>query len=184
MKIKHNYLISVVLAFTVFSCENSDDVTNEEKTSRTGTVNAIGEISNLNNELMLKLVNGVRASGCECRDKEGNITKMPPASPLEWNDKLTLAAKKHSEDMALNNYFSHDNLKNETVGDRVTLVGYKWSAAAENIARGQKTEKEVFDGWLNSYGHCKNIINSTVKEMGVARSAGDTPYWTQVFASK
>ncbi len=43
-----------------------------------------------------------------------------------------------------------------------------------------ETEKKVIEGWLNSSGHCKNIMNGSVTEMGIATS-GD--YWTQVFAS-
>jgi uncharacterized protein YkwD len=39
----------------------------------------------------------------------------------------------------------------------------------------------VIAGWLNSEDHCKNIMSSLFKEMGVAR-AGD--YWSQEFGSR
>ena len=44
------------------------------------------------------------------------------------------------------------------------------------------------DGWLDSPGHCANIMNPAFTEMGAAyrgRSARDenrTAYWTQEFA--
>lgn len=36
---------------------------------------------------------------------------------------------------------------------------------------------------MDSYGHRKNIISTSVKEMSVARS-GDNFYWTQLFGTK
>ncbi|MBL7110644.1 MAG: hypothetical protein ISS19_01735 [Bacteroidales bacterium] len=41
------------------------------------------------------------------------------------------------------------------------------------------TEKAVIEAWLDSPGHCKNIMNDKVTELGVATSGA---YWTQVFA--
>jgi uncharacterized protein YkwD len=51
----------------------------------------------------------------------------------------------------------------------------------ENISNGYKTEQSVIEGWIKSAGHCRNIMNPNVKEMGVARE-GD--YWTQVFGTR
>jgi uncharacterized protein YkwD len=58
------------------------------------------------------------------------------------------------------------------------ITGFSYG---ENIAFGQRSEREVMQGWLSSPGHCKNIMSKTFKEMGVSR-VGD--YWTQVFATK
>lgn len=45
---------------------------------------------------------------------------------------------------------------------------------------GQQNEEEVMKSWLKSPGHCANIMNPDVTEVGVARSG---TYWTQLFAA-
>ncbi|RYG08458.1 MAG: CAP domain-containing protein [Chitinophagaceae bacterium] len=132
--------------------------------------------TNLNNDLLLKLVNDKRATGCNC-----GITIMPSVAPLTWNNLLAAAALAHSKDMNTNNYFSHTSLDGRSAGDRITVVGYKWSAYGENIASGQTSEQAVFDAWITSEGHCKNIMNANFKEMAVAR---DGKYWTQEFGKQ
>ena len=37
----------------------------------------------------------------------------------------------------------------------------------ENIAMGQRTPREVVDGWMNSPGHRANILSSSFAEIGV-----------------
>jgi len=51
----------------------------------------------------------------------------------------------------------------------------------ENIAFGQTTEAQVFNDWIASESHCKNIMTASFKEMGAARADN---YWTQVFGAK
>jgi uncharacterized protein YkwD len=106
---------------------------------------------------------------------------MPAVAPVTWNNVLENVALLHSTDMNKNNYFSHTGLDGSTPGDRITRAGYNWRAYGENIAKGYTSEQAVMTGWLQSEGHCKNIMSSNVKEMGVGR---DGNYWTQVFASK
>ena len=132
--------------------------------------------TNINNTLMLKLVNDKRATGCNC-----GITAMPPVPSLTWNNLLAAAASAHSKDMATNNFFAHESSTGKTTADRLNLVGYKSVAFAENIASGQIDEQVVMDAWLASEGHCKNIMNVNVKEIGVAREG---KYWTQVFGAR
>lgn len=125
---------------------------------------------------LLDLVNAKRASGCNC----GTET-MPPVPALTWNNRLATAALKHSQDMNAKNYFAHDSKDGRDPGDRITAEGYTWMAYGENIAKGQTTEQEVFDAWMNSPGHCKNIMGANFKEMGLGRAAN---YWTQDFGKK
>lgn len=130
----------------------------------------------LNKKLLLQLVNKVRQQGCKCGD-----TFYPAATPLSWNTQLEQAARVHSNDMYVNNYFSHASKDGAKAGNRIDRAGYKWKTYGENIAFGYNKESEVVKGWLRSPGHCKNIMSKSFKEMGVAR-VGD--YWTQVFATK
>ena len=84
------------------------------------------------------------------------------------------------------NFFSHTGSDGLTVGDRVVNGGYDWSAVGENIAAGQQTIDIVMAAWLDSPGHCANIMDSAYTEFGAASysvNGSDYPiYWTQVFA--
>ncbi|MET7418496.1 CAP domain-containing protein [Dactylosporangium sp. NPDC005555] len=104
--------------------------------------------------------------------------------PLAYNAKLTTAARKHSQDMATNDYFSHDSQDGTGFATRITNAGYKWSGAAENIAKGQRTPADVMNAWMNSSGHRANILNCGLKDLGVGLAyQGKTPIWTQDFGS-
>jgi uncharacterized protein YkwD len=84
--------------------------------------------------------------------------------------------------MAQNNYFSHDSLDGKTFAQRLTDAGYNYSAAGENIAAGDLTVEQVVNHWLNSPGHCVNMMNPTYRDIGVAcassTSASYGSYWT------
>lgn len=110
---------------------------------------------------------------------------------LTFEHRLATAAEKHSQDMALQDYFSHQQPNGGTPGDRITATGYQWSSYAENIAAGMSTPEAVVAGWMNSPGHRGNILKPNLKEIGVGYYflADDTGkvnyhhYWTQVFAT-
>ncbi|MBS1529622.1 MAG: CAP domain-containing protein [Bacteroidetes bacterium] len=129
----------------------------------------------------LDRINEARHKGCNCGD-----VYMPPAPPLVWNDDLEKAAIDHAQDMYYRNYFSHTSKDGRTMSDRVinagyTFKGYKTFTVGENIAEGQMTIDEVMDGWLKSPGHCKNLMNPSFKEVGVAQF---NQYWVQDFGGR
>jgi uncharacterized protein YkwD len=84
------------------------------------------------------------------------------------------------------NFFSHTGSDGLTVGDRVRNAGYDWSAVGENIAAGQQTINTVMMVWLESPGHCANIMRPIYTEFGAASysvyGSDYSIYWTQVFA--
>ncbi len=110
-------------------------------------------------------------------------------APLTLNSKLSEAAQTHSQNMATQDFFSHTGKDGSSAGDRVSKTGYDWRTVAENIAAGQSTPSEVVNSWINSPGHRLNILNTTIKEIGVgyfflAEDTGTTnynAYWTQNF---
>ena len=124
-------------------------------------------------------INQVRPSGAN----SGVDGVFGAAAPLTWNDKLTVAAEGHSQDMAAKDYFSHTSADGRTLADRVNATGYAWSSLGENIAAGYPGVKSVMDGWIASPGHCANLMNAGFAEVGVVcvpGVAGDTfpTYWT------
>ena len=102
---------------------------------------------------------------------------------LRWNAALTTAASAHSADMAALNYFSHTSADGRTLGTRATAAGYAWSRLGENIAAGYAGVDSVMKGWVDSDGHCANLMSANFTEVGVACVPG-TPtsnyntYWT------
>jgi len=81
------------------------------------------------------------------------------------------------------NYFSHQSPTYGSPFDMMKSFGLRFSAAAENIAYGQRTAKEVVNAWMNSPGHRANILSRSYTETGVgaAKKANGTLYWTQMF---
>lgn len=117
--------------------------------------------SSFDSKKIEKLINQYRKEGREC-----GSTFYPKVEPVKWNKKLAKAAEKHSKDMEKNNFFNHNSSDGKTAGDRIKAEGYPWATYAENIARGYTTEDSLIEGWLNSEGHCKNIMKAEVREMG------------------
>ena len=70
--------------------------------------------------------------------------------------------------MVTNNFFDHGGSNGSTLGSRVAATGYVASALGENIAAGYGTVTNVMTGWMNSPGHCANIMNPAFTQIGVA----------------
>ncbi|MCC2974288.1 CAP domain-containing protein [Massilia sp. IC2-476] len=126
-------------------------------------------------------VNAARASARTCGSEH-----FAPAPPVIWNPRLGEAALAHSRDMATRRYFSHRAKDGSQPADRAARAGYAWQRVGENIAFGQSSPEEAVAGWLDSPGHCANIMNPSFTEMGaaygiVAEKRSGVVYWTQVF---
>ncbi len=128
----------------------------------------------INIQLVVEETNKYRSMGTRCGNQY-----FPPVEPVVWNTQLAEAAQLHSDDMSENQFFDHTGTGGSTLASRVDKVGYRFRTIGENIAMGEtQTEVIVVEGWMNSPGHCRNIMNGSFTEMGVARSG---IYWTQVF---
>ena len=129
----------------------------------------------------LQLVNDVRARGTRC----GGRT-FAPAPPLSLSGPLGSVALGHAADMAEHSYFEHQDLSGQSPADRVRAVGYREKLVGENIAYGPESVDEVMRGWLDSPGHCENIMDPRFAEMGLALATGHGSrhglYWVQVLA--
>jgi uncharacterized protein YkwD len=98
--------------------------------------------------------------------------------PLQWDAAAAAAAQQHSDDMASRHYFSHTSPEGRTVVDRLRAHGADFRALAENVAMGQQTPQEVVNGWMNSPGHRRNIMDCTYTRSGIGFRDNR---WTQVF---
>ncbi|MEM6730690.1 MAG: CAP domain-containing protein [Myxococcota bacterium] len=143
---------------------------------------------------VLRLVNIERGVGGVCAGG-GEQRSFPASAPLSNNGFLRCAARNHSLDMAANRFFSHNHPEtNEQPSDRINRTGYAWSRVGENIAVGQNGPAAVVDAWMNSFGHCTNILEPSYVEIGVGFYDSGAPhstspatipgrYWTQNFGT-
>ena len=130
----------------------------------------------------LQLVNEVRARGARCGDRS-----FGPAPPVKLSGTLAGVAFGHAADMAMHNYFEHEDLKGRSPADRVRAVGYQEKLVGENIAYGPKSAEEAVQGWLDSPGHCENIMDPRFAEMGIAYAPGHASkrglFWVQLLVA-
>ncbi|WP_019637810.1 CAP domain-containing protein [Paenibacillus fonticola] len=103
--------------------------------------------------------------------------------PLIWNEKAAVAARLHSEDMGVRDFFAHRNPDGKSVGDRMAAQGLtKFKAIGENIAAGHTSAIDAHYGWLNSLGHRNNMLTSDYTALGVGvKFINDVPFYTQNF---
>ena len=127
---------------------------------------------------------------------------------MSQDPKLAAIARAHSKDMALNNFFEHENLAGETAADRGNAVGYRClkdfgnfytEGISENIFQGwyyssinsrgrnymtiEELAIRIVEDWMNSPGHRENIMTETYDRegIGVVIGAEESVWVTQNF---
>jgi len=130
---------------------------------------------------ILDIVNQRRSEGANC-GSEGNFA---PAGPLTMNPALRCAARKHSKQMVVSDFFDHTTPWGEGPGDRIGGAGYNGFTWGENIAAGNSTAAATMDQWMTSDGHCANVMNPDFEDIGVGYypGGGYGHYWTQAFGA-
>ncbi|MBO0903552.1 CAP domain-containing protein [Jiella sonneratiae] len=103
---------------------------------------------------------------------------------LVFNPILGEVAERQARAMAARGDLSHS--VDGTLPERVRSYGYDVYAAAENIGWNYRSVPAVMDGWKNSAGHRKNLLNPRVREIGFAAAEGPNgePYWALVLAAR
>ncbi len=126
---------------------------------------------------LLEALNAARAVPRVC-----GTTAYPAASPLSWQPQAEQAALAQAQYLQRNNLFTHAGANGSTIGDRMTAAGYVWQSVGENLAAGYTDFAAVLQGWLDSPGHCANVMNGAFVDVGVALVQGTSSntyrtYW-------
>lgn len=104
--------------------------------------------------------------------------------PLEIDVRLVDSARRHSEDMASNNFVDHIGTGGSTFVQRIWATGYSFPRS-ENVAAGYTSPAAVVAAWMNSAGHRSNILDGLARHVGVGFAASTTStfgrYWTTNF---
>jgi uncharacterized protein YkwD len=112
---------------------------------------------------------------------------------LRLNERLSRAARRHSQDMARNHYFDHTSRSGASFVDRIRRTGYltgarRWKVA-ENIAWGTEwlaSPRAIMKAWMDSPGHRANILDASYREIGigVAAQSGPRALYTTDFGAR
>ncbi|MDQ2087005.1 stalk domain-containing protein [Herbivorax sp. ANBcel31] len=116
-------------------------------------------------------------------DLANAVRKRHDKPSFVLDERAANVAREHSKDMALNNFFAHKNLKEESPFDRLKNGEISFSYAGENIAAGQMCGIFAHEAWMNSKKGHREAILDDFKYLGVGvylDSTGNTTY-TQNF---
>jgi len=133
-------------------------------------------------EQAVKMINDARAVARNC-----GASAHAATGATRWNADAAEAAATQATYLQQNNLFSHTGANGSSVGDRLTAAGYVWSTVGEYIAAGYPDMASVVKGWLDSPGHCVNMMNPNFVDVGLALVPGTSSnsyrtYWALVLA--
>lgn len=104
---------------------------------------------------------------------------------LQSNARLIRVARAYSQQMARQNFFSHTSPAGDTVVKRVHVAHLSYWLVGENLFKSVNIPDPVslsVQGWMNSPGHRRNILQPEFTETGIGIwRTGNTYYFTQVF---
>jgi uncharacterized protein YkwD len=156
----------------------------QSKEAAEETERAVEEVTYTEDELeMVRLIN-------EHREQNG-------LDPLLVSDSASLAAERHSADMAKYGYMDHESQQSEHFetgadsSDRLAESGYAHNTTTgENIAANGSAQA-VFDGWKESPAHDEIMLHEDLEVIGVGMERADSgdsgedgdgrSYWTTDF---
>jgi len=92
-------------------------------------------------------------------------------SALQWDAALFKAARKHALLMLDLNQLEHQLPDEPNLEARLAEAGARFGVIAENIAIGPDPQT-IHNGWMNSPGHRKNILDPRLTSIGVAAVRG------------
>jgi len=134
------------------------------------------------------LTAGMSAQEAEILRLVNDERKRAGAPALKSSQRLVLASRGHSYDMALRNYLGHDGPAGDTTAERMRGVGVESTVLGEKIYLDRDTDhaklaERTVKGWLDSPEHRAHMLSRdfALTGVGVARAADGTAYVTQDF---
>jgi uncharacterized protein YkwD len=130
---------------------------------------------------MWQLVNQDRTSASCVDETKGS------ARPLQWDERLAIVARAHSQEMASRGYFGHEGMDGSLPHVRISRIGVQWRESAENIAKYPDiiaAEAAFMNEPKFQPNHRANILNPHYTHVGIGIVKGPDGmfYITQEFA--
>lgn len=95
-----------------------------------------------------------------------NQRRSTSVQELKLNVLLSSSAEMKCKDMVKNDYWDHNSKEGKEPWQFIEEAGYKYDYAGENIAYGFTSENSTVNGWMDSEGHRKNILDGNFSEVG------------------
>ncbi len=107
-------------------------------------------------------------------------------APLEWDAELCVIARRHSRNMSVLGFFSHETPEGLRLRDRARMAGIRYRVIAENIAYNQGFEDPgafAVERWTISAGHRANLLSTEFRAAAVGSfiAPDGTVFLTQLF---
>ncbi len=170
-------IVSLILVFSMLLL--SFNAPNEVSSSIRFSANPSGmeRIKVLNHSYEVELLNLIN----QFRNKNG-------LNSLSVHADLVRASRYHAADMAHENYHKHATHNRTSNGLQRGLNTFQRISSfydgfpnAENIAAGYTSPEAVFEAWVRSPGHKRNLLNKSATHMGVGYyqnpNSEFTNYW-------
>ncbi|MFF0219146.1 CAP domain-containing protein [Streptomyces vinaceus] len=97
-------------------------------------------------------------------------------APLTSSPALAALAARHSQDMAVDGYFSHAGPAGSSLWQRAARSGAP-DVNAENIARGPADPQALLNAWMARPGSRANILNCGLRTVGTGAYFNGTGFW-------
>jgi uncharacterized protein YkwD len=88
--------------------------------------------------------------------------------PLRIDARLSKAAEDRMRHMEEQQFWAHESPSGASPFMWLTLNGYSFSAAGENLASGFETAEVLVRSWMESRGHRRNILAPQFDDVGIA----------------
>ncbi|MCW5750949.1 MAG: CAP domain-containing protein [Alphaproteobacteria bacterium] len=146
--------------------------------------------------LLARLPGGVaRAEGGQEAELVRLLNELRRArtlNPLAEDVALIRAAEGHAAELARRGELDHVSEDGSSLGARIARTGFRYRLAAENLASGPSSAREVFDLWLRSDTHRHNMLRPRLTHCGVGRVQVRAPgilgakksWWVLVLAER
>jgi uncharacterized protein YkwD len=135
------------------------------------------------------LTAGMSAQEAEILRLVNDARRRVGAPPLKSSERLVLASRGHSYDMALRKYVGHNGPAGDTPAERARGVGVDSAAVGEDLYMDRNPDRaklawHTVREWLGSPEWRATMLapRFTTTGVGVARAADGTSYVTQDFA--
>ncbi len=185
--IHQSFLVALISFFTLWSTAEAHA---QELSFR--AAHARSSLS-VNRELKGELrpaLPGVEELEARTLEAVNQVRQANGLQPLRLASDLSEIARAHSRDMMERGYFAHKSPEGHDLIVRLARSGIKdWRYIAENLAYNAGYLDPVtvaVEGWLNSPGHRRNMLNKQLTEsgIGVAIDNSGRIYFTQVFITR
>lgn len=121
----------------------------------------------------------------QVRQQINRIRQQQGLSELENNPKLAEVARRYSQRMSQEGFFSHTSPAGDSMVQRVQSAGIVYWMIGENLFTSTNIPQPVsaaVDGWMKSPGHRENILRPEYRETGIGVwRNGNTYHITQLF---